>query len=445
MAANDYEVYGHLHVEPNKATEVGGTVSYRYPTAEPAGALEGESSRMESVWRREMCHQFKIADRYSHVAAVIIHWADDLDNDLHCANEWKALELDQLFRDDFNFCSQIVVLNIDSKPQAQLNSAISSLILDHDGPSHSNLLIVYYSGHGIGCGENELIVSATRNGKMTVADNIRAHDPQASWNKAERQLDDVDADVLTILDCCEAAHIIQKGIHDRANTHEVLAASGRDTTAYPPGKMSFTRHFIDALKEELEKHRRQPFSTYDLNEVIMRRRKNTSSHVYTRHGKRNGRHIGLAPLDHLRCDDKYCSADMLTRDPRNTATLDLRVVFRTDEMLQEPATKLLAEHLSVAARDSKLNIRAIDWMGYQPSLNAIWLRHCRTTVRFGKRWVRLWRTSRKRKAALETEMDRDRAAKRVAREEHLLPRTPCTSSGRSTPSPSTFAYQSPQT
>ncbi|KAI7341746.1 hypothetical protein KC354_g16905 [Hortaea werneckii] len=460
MAANDYEVYGHLHLEANKAAEAGGTASYRYPTAEPAGALEGESSRMESVWRREMCHQFKIADRYSHVAAVIIHWADDLEKDLHCANE--VAELDQLFRDDFNFCSRVVVLNVDSKPQAQLNSAIGNLILEHDGPSHSHLLIVYYSGHGGGCGENELIVSASvstsfsskrstmadvyiRTRNITFADKTRAHNPQASWNKAERQLDDVDADVLTILDCCEAAHIIQKGIHDRANTHEVLAASGRGWTAYPPGEMSFTRHFIDALKEELEKHRRQPFSTYDLNEVIMRRRKDTSSHVYTRHGKRNGRHIVLAPLDHLRSDDKFRSADMLSRDPRNTATLDLRVVFRTDEMLQESATKLLAHRLSVAARDAKLDIRAIDWMGYQPSLYAMWLIHCRTTIRFGKRWLRLWQASKKRKAAQETEMDHERPAKRVAREEHLLPRTPCTSSGRSTPSPSAYAYQSPQT
>ncbi|KAI7679012.1 hypothetical protein KC322_g14798 [Hortaea werneckii] len=441
MAANDYEVFGHLHLEANKDADVGGTASYRYPTAEPAGTLEGESSRMESVWRREMCHQFKIADRYSHVAAVIIHWADELDKELHCADE--VAELDRFFRDDFNFSSRVVVLNIDSKPQAQLNWAINNLILEHDGPSHSHLLIVYYSGHGGGRGENELIVSATRN--ITFADKIRAHDPQASWNKAERQLDDVDADVLTILDCCEAAHIIQKGAHDRANTHEVLAASGRATTAYPPGKMSFTRHFIDALKEELEKHRRQPFSTYDLNEVIMRRRVDTSSHVYTRHGKRNRRHIVLAPLNHIRSDDKFRSADILSRDPRNTATLDLRVVFRTDEMLQEPATKLLAEHLSVAARDAKLNIRAIDWMGYQPSLNAIWLRHCTITILYGKRWLRLWRTSKKRKAALETEMDRERAAKRVAREERLLPRTPCTSSGRSTPSRAEFAYQSPQT
>lgn len=177
----------------------------------------------------------------------------------------------------------------------------------------------------------------------------------------------------------------------------------------------------------------------------MRRRVDTSSHVYTRHGKRNRRHIVLAPLNHIRSDDKFRSADILSRDPRNTATLDLRVVFRTDEMLQEPATKLLAEHLSVAARDAKLNIRAIDWMGYQPSLNAIWLRHCTITILYGKRWLRLWRTSKKRKAALETEMDRERAAKRVAREERLLPRTPCTSSGRSTPSRSEFAYQSPQT
>ncbi|KAI6866204.1 hypothetical protein KC338_g4791 [Hortaea werneckii] len=243
MAANDYEVFGHLHLEANKDADVGGTASYRYPIAEPAGTLEGESSRMESVWRREMCHQFKIADRYSHVAAVIIHWADELDKELHCADE--VAELDRFFRDDFNFSSRVVVLNIDSKPQAQLNWAINNLILEHDGPSHSHLLIVYYSGHGGGRGENELIVSATRN--ITFADKIRAHDPQASWNKAERQLDDVDADVLTILDCCEAAHIIQKGAHDRANTHEVLAASGRATTAYPPGKMSFTRHFIDAF------------------------------------------------------------------------------------------------------------------------------------------------------------------------------------------------------
>lgn len=95
MAANDYEFYGRLHVEANKAVGVGGTASYRYPAAEPAGALEGESSRMESVWRREMCHQFKIADRYSHVAAVIIRWADDLEKDLHCANEVSQEKLPQ--------------------------------------------------------------------------------------------------------------------------------------------------------------------------------------------------------------------------------------------------------------------------------------------------------------------------------------------------------------
>ena len=93
MAANDYEVFGHLHLEANKDADVGGTASYRYPTAEPAGTLEGESSRMESVWRREMCHQFKIADRYSHVAAVIIHWADELDKELHCADEVSQVKM----------------------------------------------------------------------------------------------------------------------------------------------------------------------------------------------------------------------------------------------------------------------------------------------------------------------------------------------------------------
>lgn len=171
MEAQDIEVHGLLHIEPGKP---GDERALQNPPSPTESAIEKHSSHMEEKWRQEMCHQFQIADRYTNVAAVIIRWADELDN-LHCDKEaWdpsllrrngkatdclKVEELNKLFRDDFEYKSSIVTLNVKTKPQGQLNYAISHLIRHHDGPHQSHLLIVYYSGHGIGDGENELTVA----------------------------------------------------------------------------------------------------------------------------------------------------------------------------------------------------------------------------------------------------------------------------------------------
>ena len=121
-----------------------------------------------------MHEQYQVSDRYSHVAALIVRWDDELDKDLNCKHEVLVIkllqferpeltckylqvkELNDLFNDDFNFTSKVLKLDTRSRPQQQLNHAIGELALNHDGPCQSHLLIVYYSGHGIGRGEGDL-------------------------------------------------------------------------------------------------------------------------------------------------------------------------------------------------------------------------------------------------------------------------------------------------
>lgn len=73
-----------------------------------------------------------------------------------------------------------------------------------------------------------------------------------------------------------------------------MAAAGSGRTERP-GPGSFTHHLIAVLREECIKKDGKPISTFGLNEMTMKRRRNTSSHVFSRYGKRNGQHIMLAP------------------------------------------------------------------------------------------------------------------------------------------------------
>lgn len=57
-------------------------------------------------------------------------------------------ELHELFQNDFNYESRVVTLDDRTRPQHQLNSEIADFVRKHDGPHRSNLLILYYSGHG---------------------------------------------------------------------------------------------------------------------------------------------------------------------------------------------------------------------------------------------------------------------------------------------------------
>lgn len=212
---------------------------------------------------------------------------------------------------------------------------------------------------------------------------------------------------------------MKKEMSDDTKAHEVLAASGRRQVAEQPGPRSFSRHFIEALKEELAKSDRQPFTTYDLNAEITRRRLHITSiesRIFNRHANaRNKRHIALAPLDHLRPSqtDEPVPRQRPTRD---AASLDLRVAFKDRTALHDEEVQNLATKMFEAARSTNLGISSIDWMGFKPRREVVQLQRTLRifhAVYYAKRWKRLTRRNKKRKAGTLAENGADRAAKRT--------------------------------
>lgn len=61
----------------------------------------------------------------------------------------QTAELEELFKSKFGFTTKKAGLDCEyQKPQNQLHLEIMKFMAEHDGPHRTNLLIVYYSGHG---------------------------------------------------------------------------------------------------------------------------------------------------------------------------------------------------------------------------------------------------------------------------------------------------------
>lgn len=203
-----------------------------------------------------------------------------------------------------------------------------------------------------------------RDPRDSVPDN--AHKPQASWNEAETPLKDAEADVLMILDTCSAGNIFKGQGDEGIRAFQVLAAAGRNQPASPPGKNSFTRALIDALKAQLARSDHGAFNAFDLHNDIMRRRQKMNSQIF-RHPftKSSSRFIKLAPLA-----EKNDMNESISR--RETAYLTLRLAFGEASNITPEAIEALAKGVSHGVLESKLDIRAIDWLGLKPSASTRW-------------------------------------------------------------------------
>ena len=128
-------------------------------------------------------------------------------------------------------------------------------------------MIVYYTGHGVSRENHkglELTASLNPSQKRGFKNEARA-----DWSRAEKHLasDDVEGDVLTILDTCYSSNPQKSGKED-TRIFEMLSACGFDTTTAAPGKYSFTRALIDALKAIILEYPERSFTTFYLNHRI---------------------------------------------------------------------------------------------------------------------------------------------------------------------------------
>jgi hypothetical protein len=329
---------------------------------------------------------------YFLVAVLIIKWSDELD-ELSTAKEVCCLavpspcifcmyasvvialltvpqlqEVNDLFRDRFHFRTEIVELDIRSKPQHQLNQRVTRFVESSDSPN--NLLIVYYSGHGVYMDlENYLQMRASMT-RGYGSDLIQ--DAHANWNKVEEILrsEDVEADVLAIMDTCYSSDLTQRRPiasypapgavrSDQSRLFEVMSACGIDETTASPGPYSFTRALIDSLKIHLAENGDNPISTYQLvQRMNMKSRLDTSSHFWPR--VPDNRHILLKPIKSAQVQryEKFRARV----GGRLTLDFDLR-----DRYLNREQIEFLARALGTAVGNKRLvGLRSINWVGIAP-------------------------------------------------------------------------------
>jgi hypothetical protein len=191
---------------------------------------------------------------------------------------------------------------------------------------------------------------------------------RATWNKAEDQLrhEDVEGDVLTILDTCYASNFVKSG-RDGHKIFELLSACAIDQTTEAPGKNSYTRALIDAIKASLEEEPDQPISTFRLCQRINidDRRKDTPSQLWSR-GKSthyNEQHIFLVPLKPA----KTIALHPPGYRPKAKGNLTLRFGLR-DSSLNQQQIEFMTKTLSKAfGKKAMVGLRRIDWMDIEPA------------------------------------------------------------------------------
>jgi hypothetical protein len=262
------------------------------------------------------------------------------------------------------------------------------------------------------------------------------HEPTCRWKSVETHLQDADADVLTIMDSCYAAAVINKNNRRVERSFETLAAAHEYTRQ--PGPESFTRALIDSLTDlhvEPADTIRPPFDTSRLHDRIMRRmrtmrRKHHIPPLLNRNENRNARHICLAPLSKNELQP-------IRQTDRAKGILHLQVVFEKNRELDMDETTRLASSLAQAAKSTNLNITTLDWVVFEPSAPKI-----RITVsvhKFLRIWVRNWRDRRRvrdrnrdrARSQHGNQRDSNRPLKRLRVASPARPHSPLTPPGNS--------------
>lgn len=116
-----------------------------------------------------------------------------------------------------------------------------------------------------------------------------------TWNKVEKLfMEDVDADVFIIMDCCYASDIT-RGTPAVIRSVELLAASHVGQTTARPGINSFTSCLTKHLRALATDSSRSFFTTRDIQELIQRDRGAEPPALWDR-VPYNSRHIRLSKL-----------------------------------------------------------------------------------------------------------------------------------------------------
>lgn len=342
---------------------------------EPQSDYPEKSQKMQSWWEEAYAKHMNTPEGYAEVAVLLVRWEDEID-DMRTGKE--AEELEVLFREHFHYQTQIVKIGVRGRPQHQLDLHISQFIYDHDGPH--NLLIVYYTGHGRYMEAEKYLEITGAKGNPETGKGFRK-DARANWNRVEDRLQDdqVEADILEILDTCYSSNLV-KSSKGGTRKFELLSACFIDQTTASPGEYSFTRALIDALKKLLRHYGKNSFSTFTLNEWIVKdvRRSDTPSALWQRLHRiqQSGQHILLTPMPASLVEN---SGYRLS--PRGYLTL--RFGLKEETLVQEQI-ELMTHMLSRVAKT--VGLRRIDWVDVRRAPEISQFQRVALVMSVVKRW-----------------------------------------------------------
>jgi hypothetical protein len=172
--------------------------------------------------------------------------------------------------------------------------------------------------------------------------------------------------VLAIFDCCYPSKAT-KGFSEDRRLYEVIAASSKDYVRPAPGDDSFTSHLIASLRELLEEHKDNCFTTSKLVATINTKHEKSREAQFTMlHNRLENyfnQHIALA-----RIDEKVAELKQEIHDHRPVAAahLDLRFSLQDPELNQKQIEKLPAK-LRNAFEKSNIQLCRIDWRNISQS------------------------------------------------------------------------------
>jgi Caspase domain len=254
-------------------------------------------------------------------------------------------------RDTYNYIVKKASINNEKRAQAQIQKHLADFIFEHD--SIGVLLIIYYAGHGWAPRGSPkefyllgyryfpfhrlfILTGGSKTDQQAQKENERN---RVAWVTAESLLENTEADVLVIFDCCQAGQLCTYRAPVR---FEYLGACAAHQNTPAPGEASFTSALIWALGELRTK---DSFPVSELHQKIKQapRFPKMQDPALAHRFYPSPDHIVLAPMNPsvLSVDDMKSQSESFNYRPKEF--LDLRLHFPvplSDEVIIQTAKAL---------------------------------------------------------------------------------------------------------
>lgn len=251
-------------------------------------------SRLQALWEERMQYPSR-AIRHDKTSVLLLSWEPGHDD---LGVETEVRDLKKVFGELYGFRVYDKQLNVKKKPQHQALAHLSAFVQEED--SERGLLIIYYAGHGYSDAESKAgdMNLIGRNPPPSTPEAKEAGEKQVEknkivWSKVEPAIQNTDADILLIFDCCNAGRLGRP--HTRAMSgsyYEFLGACSHNETTRGPGKESFTSALIAALTQLAKKE--EAFSTSELHHTAMKHEDFPDDQTPVLFDRRIGEHIVIS-------------------------------------------------------------------------------------------------------------------------------------------------------